>query len=90
MTVDELWRYAYVKKPLTEIYSALEEVPESFKIEWIKDKYDYVRTHTDDEIEMMSSYTPEQIMDWLEEAAPFAREAALKAFGYSDTNNEKR
>lgn len=82
MNSDEIWRHAYVKRPLTEVYDSVSNVPDEFKIEWLKDANDYVRTHSDEEIEVMRKFTPEQIMNWLEEAVPFvwaAQMARLKA-----------
>ena len=75
MEVGELYTYAYLKRPLTEIYSDLSSVPEEFLMEWFKDKYDYQRLHSDEELLEFLELTPEQIMTWLEEAAIFAWEA---------------
>jgi hypothetical protein len=73
--VKELYTYAYLKRPLNEIYSDPSSVPEEFLMEWFKDNYDYQRLHSDEEIKEFLELTPEQIMTWLEEAAIFVWEA---------------
>jgi len=75
MDVKELYKYAYVKRPLNEIYSDPSSVPEEFLMEWFKDSYDYKRLHSDEELKEFMELTPEQIMTWLEEAAIFVWEA---------------
>ena len=75
MDVKELYTYAYLKRPLNEIYSDPSSVPEEFLMEWFKDNYDYQRLHSDEEIKEFLELTPEQIMTWLEEAAIFVWEA---------------
>ncbi len=75
MDVGELYTYAYLKRPLDEIYSDPSSVPEEFLMEWFKDKYDYQRLHSDEELLEFLELTPEQIMTWLKEAAIFAWEA---------------
>jgi hypothetical protein len=75
MDVKELYKYAYVKRPLNEIYSDPLSVPEEFLMEWFKDKYDYQRLHSDEELKEFMDLTPEQIMTWLEKAAIFVWEA---------------
>jgi hypothetical protein len=75
MDVKELYKYAYLKRPLNEIYSDPSSVPEEFLMEWFKDNYDYQRRHSDEELKEFLELTPEQIMTWLEEAAIFAWEA---------------
>lgn len=82
MNMEELWRHAYIKRPLTEVYDTVHDVPDEFKIEWLKDANDYVRTHSDEELTAMRRFTPEQVLNWLEEAVPFvwaAQMARLKA-----------
>lgn len=75
MDVKELYTYAYLKRPLNEIYSDPSSVPEEFLMEWFKDNYDYQRLHSDEELKEFLELTPEQIMTWLEEAAIFVWEA---------------
>ncbi|HAG50137.1 MAG: hypothetical protein A2X87_08315 [Deltaproteobacteria bacterium GWC2_42_51] len=75
MTIDELYQYAYIKQPLHEIYPTPSSVPQEFIIEWLKDKYDYERMHSDEELKEFLKLTPEQILNWLEEAAVFIWEA---------------
>ncbi len=75
MDVDELYKYAYVKRPLNEIYHDPSSVPEEFIIDWLKDAYDYQRIHSDEELQESLTLTPEQILQWLEEAAVFTWEA---------------
>lgn len=90
MNMEDIWRYAYVKRPLTEVYDTVYDVPDEFKIEWLKDANDYIRTHSDEELTAMRRFTPEQILNWLEEAVPFvwtAQMARLKAV--SENNKAK-
>jgi hypothetical protein len=75
MDMRELYRYAYIKRPLNEIYPDPSLVPEGFLLEWLKDTYDYQRLHSDEELREFLTLTPEQILTWLEEAATFVWEA---------------
>jgi hypothetical protein len=75
MDVVELYKYAYLKRPLNEIYSDPSSAPEEFLVEWFKDNYDYQRLHSDEELKEFLELTPEQIMTWLEQAAIFVWEA---------------
>jgi hypothetical protein len=84
MDIRELYRYAYVKRPLNEIYPDPSSVPEGFLMEWLKDTYDYQRLHSDEELRKFLTLTPEQILTWLEEAASFVWEAKKPK-----TNNKK-
>jgi len=74
MNINELYRFAYVKRPLNEIYPNPSLVPEEFLMEWFKDVFDYQRPHSDEELKRFMDLTPEQILTWLEEAAAFAWE----------------
>lgn len=74
MDINELYAYAYIKRPLNEIYHDRSSVPEEFLLEWLKDTYDYQRLHSDEEIKEFLTLTPEQILTWLEEAATFTWE----------------
>ena len=69
MELDELYAYAYVKKPLHEHFDEPSQVPSDFLMEWFKDAFDYQRIHNDEEIEEFLSLQPEDIFIWLEEAA---------------------
>jgi hypothetical protein len=101
MEIGELYTYAYLKKPLNEIYSDPSSVPEEFLMEWFKDKYDYQwfkdkydyqRLHSDEELLEFLELTPEQIMTWLKDAAIFAWEAKrewLKGLHVSSTSSSK-
>ena len=75
MDLEELYKFAYIKRPLNEIYSDPSEVPQEFIIEWLKDTYDYQRLHSDDELKEFLKFTPEQILKWLEEAMIFVWKA---------------
>lgn len=75
MDISDLYRYAYIKRPLNEIYADLSLVPEEFLMDWLKDTYDYQRLHSDEELKEFFTLTPEQILTWLEEAAIFVWEA---------------
>ena len=46
MTIDQLYKYAYIKKPLDEVYPDISLVPDEFIIEWLKDTFDYERIHS--------------------------------------------
>lgn len=74
MDIEELYKYAYIKKSLNEIYSEPSSVPLEFIIEWFKDTYDYQRIHSDEELKEFLSLAPEQILKWLEEAMVFTWE----------------
>jgi hypothetical protein len=92
MEVGELYTYVYLKRPLNEIYSDPSSVPEEFLMEWFKDKYDYQRLHSDEELLEFLELTPEQIMTWLKDAAIFAWEAKrewLKGLHVSSTSSSK-
>ncbi len=75
MDLEELYKYAYVKRPLNEIYTDPSLVPEEFYIDWLKDTYDYLRMHSDDELKEFLALAPEQTLKWLEEAIVFVWEA---------------
>lgn len=69
MNLNELFEFAYLKQPLHEIYPDLASVPREFILEWFKDKYDYKRSHSIEELLQFSSLKPEEKLRWLEEAA---------------------
>ena len=50
MKIEEIYKYAYIKKPLHEIYSSPKLVPPEFILEWFKDAFDYQRLHSDEEL----------------------------------------
>ncbi len=50
MNIEEIYKYAYVKKPLNEIYPEFSTVPLEFIVEWFKDSYDYQRIHSEEEL----------------------------------------
>ena len=75
MNLKELCKYAYIKKPLNEIFQRPSEVPFEFLLEWFKDTFDYQRIHSEEEIKDFISLKPEDILDWLEEAARLTLEA---------------
>lgn len=74
MDVSELYKYAYIKKPLSNVYTERISVPDEFLMDWLKDSHDYQRLHTEDELRQFLSLTPEQILNWLEEATEFVWE----------------
>lgn len=74
MTIDQLYKYAYIKKPLDEVYPDISLVPDEFIIEWLKDTFDYERIHSDEEINNLPELTPEQILNWLEQTIPLVYE----------------
>lgn len=71
---EELYKYAYIKKPLNEIYKDPSSVPQEFIMDWYKDSYDYQRIHSDEELKEFLGLTPEQIFEWLEGAMIFVWE----------------
>jgi hypothetical protein len=73
--IKELYQYAYIKRPLNEIYHDPSDVPQEFIIDWLKDSYDYQRLHSDEELKEFLTLTPAQILQWLEEAMIFIWEA---------------
>lgn len=75
MKVKELYKYAYIKKPLNEVYPDPSLVPDEFFMDWLKDTYDYQRLHSDEELKESLELTPEQILTWLEKAATLVWEA---------------
>ncbi|HDM79165.1 MAG TPA: hypothetical protein ENG51_22285 [Deltaproteobacteria bacterium] len=76
MTLEELYKYAYVKRPLNEVYKDPSMVPEEFILEWYKDAYDYQRPHSEEELAEFVRLTPQQILEWLEEVVEFVWEAS--------------
>ena len=77
MDIKELYKYAYLKKPLNEQFQSPAEVPFEFLLEWFKDTFDYHRIHSEEEIKDFISLKlkPEDILNWLEEAARLTLEA---------------
>ena len=75
MNIKELYKYAYLKKPLNEQFQSPAEVPFEFLLEWFKDTFDYQRIHSEEEIKDFISLKPEDILNWLEEAARLTLEA---------------
>jgi len=75
---EELYKYAYIKKPLNEIYKDSSSVPQEFIMDWYKDSYDYQRIHSDEELKEFLRLTPEQIFEWLEGAMIFVWEAKTR------------
>ena len=68
MDIKELYKYAYLKKPLNEQFQSPAEVPFEFLMEWFKDTFDYQRIHSEEEIKDFISLKPEDILNWLEDA----------------------
>jgi hypothetical protein len=80
VNVRELYKYAYIKGPLNEIYPDVSLVPDEFLMDWLKDTHDYQRLHSDEELKEFLKLTPEQILTWLEEAAIFVWEAKRQQY----------
>jgi hypothetical protein len=74
MVTRDLYRFAYIKRPLTEVFSERSSVPEEYLLDWLKDSYDHQRLHSDEELQRFLALTPEQILTWLEEGAEFVWE----------------
>ena len=51
MDIKELYKYAYLKKPLNDQFQSPAEVPFEFLLEWFKDTFDYQRIHSEEEME---------------------------------------
>ena len=68
MDIKELYKYAYLKKPLNEQFQSPAEVPFEFLMEWFKDTFDYQRIHSEEEIKDFINLKPEDILYWLEDA----------------------
>lgn len=63
MDIKELYKYAYIKRPLNEIYKDSSSVPLEFLMDWYKFSYDYQRLHTEEELKEFLKLTPEQILE---------------------------
>jgi hypothetical protein len=74
MDTKDLYRFAYVKRPLSEAFSERASVPEAYLVDWLKDSYDRHRPHSDEELQRFLSLTPDEILTWLEEGAEFVWE----------------
>jgi len=74
MRVHDLYQYAYVKRPMTEIFSEASQVPPEYLFDWLKDAYDYQRTYSDEELKRFLRLKPIDILEWLEEASTFVWE----------------
>ena len=81
MDKEELYKYAYIKKPLNEIYKDSSSVPQEFIMDWYKDSYDYQRIHSDEELKESLRLTPEQIFEWLEGVMIFVWETKKRFAG---------
>ena len=75
MESKELYKYAYLKRPLNEIFQKPSEVPFEFLLEWFKDTFDYQRIHSEEEIMDVVNLKPEDILNWLEGAVRLTWEA---------------
>jgi hypothetical protein len=75
MNVGDLNRFAYVKRPLNGVFKEGEPVPPEYLMDWLKDTHDYIRLHSDEELERFKGLSAEEILVWLEEAADFVWEA---------------
>ena len=71
MDLEELYRYAYRKRPLNEVYRDISEVPPEFVIVWLKDSFDYQRSHSEEDLKRTLDLSPEDILNWLEGAVEF-------------------
>lgn len=69
MKADTVSQYVYVKRSLREVFAGIEDVPEPFWMDWLKDTFDFQRSHSDDELQAGMTLEPEGVLRWLEEAA---------------------
>lgn len=74
MDAKDLYRFAYVRRPLSEVFPERASVPEVYLADWLKDSYDRQRPHSDEELQRFLSLTPKEILTWLEEGAEFVWE----------------
>lgn len=74
MNLDDLNSFIYIKRPMNEVFPKASLVPPEYLMDWLKDTYDYRRTYTDEELKRFLELTPEDILQWLEEAAAFVWE----------------
>ena len=84
MDLDEFYKFAYIKRPLNEIYHSPSEVPLEFLLEWYKDTFDYQRIHSDEEIKEFISIKPEDILEWLEGALRLTWESKKNMYHKDD------
>lgn len=75
MELNELFEYAYIKRPLNELFQSPSEVPFEFLMEWYKDTFDYQRLYSDEEIAEFIFFKQEDILEWLEGAVRLTWEA---------------
>lgn len=68
MDLKEFYKYAYIKRPLNEIFKRPFEVPFEFLMEWFKDAFDFQRIHSEEEMKDFIHLKPEDILKWLEDA----------------------
>ena len=75
METKELYKYAYLKRPLNEIFQKPSAAPFEFLLEWFKDTFDYQRIHSEEEVKDFIKLKPEEILNWLEDAVRLTWEA---------------
>jgi len=75
MDVKDIDAFAYIKRPLDKVFDGESSVPDDYLMDWLKDTYDYQRLHSEEELKEFLALTPEQVLDWLEEAAEFVWQA---------------
>jgi hypothetical protein len=68
MDLNDVYKYAYIKKPLNEHFQSPADVPFEFLLEWFKDTFDYQRIHSEEEMREFIKLNPEDILRWLEDA----------------------
>ncbi|MBW2000246.1 MAG: hypothetical protein JRJ29_20090, partial [Deltaproteobacteria bacterium] len=59
MRLEDLYRYCHEKPSLEEVYRDASEVPDEYLMDWIKDKHDFQRFHTEEELISSLELTPE-------------------------------
>lgn len=79
MELEELYKFGYIKTTLDKVYDHRSSVPGEYLMDWLKDTHDYQRSHSEEELRASLSLAPEQVLDWLEEAAEFVWEAKKAA-----------
>jgi hypothetical protein len=75
MDLERIYKFGCIKNPLDKVFDRRSLVPKEYLMDWLKDTHDYRRSHSEKELRASLSLSPEQVLDWLEEAAEFAWEA---------------
>ncbi|MDE2485587.1 MAG: hypothetical protein KGL32_10150 [candidate division NC10 bacterium] len=75
MKADAVSQYVYVKRSLCGVFAGINDVPEEFLMDWLKDTFDFQRSHSDEELQAGMTLEPEGVLQWLEETAQLTWDA---------------